>query len=98
MAGEKLTFQSEDARQAALADLPDEPPAGTMDVDGWLRGVEDRKGEILGAEIVVAQQPAPAPTQPPEPQAQGPAPAEPYAATPAATETPAPAQPAPTVE
>lgn len=89
-----MTFESEEAKQAALEGLPDQPPPGTTDINTWLREVEDRKGQILTAEIVAAPKPEQTPTvQPPESQAQGPAPAEPYQAAPEPTAPSAPSEP-----
>ena len=91
----KMTYTSEDARQAALAQLPEGPPPGTTDFKGWERDIQGQKDRILGAEIA-----APAPQQqPPAPQevgspapAQTPAPAGNYAPAPAPA-APAPAAP-----
>jgi hypothetical protein len=78
MSEEKLIYESEDARQSALTQLPDQPPPGVADIGAWLRDVEDRKSKILAADIVAPQALQPtALVQPLEPQAQSAAPAVP---------------------
>lgn len=99
-----MTFQSEDARRAALVGLPDTPPPGTTDVQEWVRGVERQKEQILTAEIVAAPQaPETPPTsQTPGSQGQPAVPTADYKVAPATPEpAPAPAPSAtqtPTVE
>ena len=47
---EVLSFESEEARTAALAEIPDEPPPG-VNVDSWIREQEEKEREIMGAPI-----------------------------------------------
>lgn len=47
-----LTFKSEEERQEALANLPDEPPIDVMDIDEWNAKIDQERTEIEEAEIV----------------------------------------------
>ena len=66
MSVEQMTFESEQARQTALAELPDSPPVGTKDVQAWQREMEEREEHIEKAEIKAnSEQQAPTPPEQP---------------------------------
>lgn len=48
----KLTFKTEDERQRALEELPDEPGGAVANVDEWYADITRRRTEIESAEIV----------------------------------------------
>ena len=79
---ETLVFETESARESALALLPESPPPGTADVEAWRRQVDEQEAKIEKAEIKpksVDDAPQAPPVKPPEPKPEAqpqPSPAE----------------------
>ena len=73
---EEMLFENEEAREAALAALPDEPPTDVRDVDAWTREQEEQEQKILNAQVKVLdseeavseEQPPVSTEKPPEPE------------------------------
>ena len=66
-----LSFETEEAKEAALAGLPEAPPFGTTDIEGWRRDIEAREKAIESAEIGPKKEDATVsqiPVKPPEPE------------------------------
>lgn len=82
MSVEQMTFESEQARQSALAELPDSPPVGTKDVQAWEREMEEKEALIEKAEIKAKSE-----QQASKPQEQPTAKEEPVAPPPKEPET-----------
>jgi hypothetical protein len=67
---QELTFETEEARKTALAEIPETPPKDVDDVEGWIREQEEKTEQIEKASIKPKSEgePTPTPTPPPPPK------------------------------